>query len=71
MSPEQALAQRGIVDHRTDMYSLGVTLYELLTLQPAFQGGDIQSLVYQITQEEPIPPAGSIRRSPATSRPSS
>jgi len=57
MSPEQALAQRGIVDHRTDLYSLGVTLYELVTLRPAFQGGDIQSLVYQITHEEPVPPS--------------
>jgi serine/threonine protein kinase len=53
MSPEQALAKRVVVDHRSDIYSLGVTLYELLTLQPAFHGDDRQELLRQIAFEEP------------------
>jgi serine/threonine protein kinase/tetratricopeptide (TPR) repeat protein len=56
MSPEQALAQRVVIDQRTDMYSLGATLYELLTLQPAFAGADRQELLRQIAFEEPRAP---------------
>ena len=48
MSPEQALAKRVVVDHRTDIYSLGITLYELLALRPAFDGDDRQDLLKQI-----------------------
>ena len=53
MSPEQALAKRVIVDHRTDIYSLGATLYELLTLEPVFTGSDRKELLRQIAFEEP------------------
>jgi tetratricopeptide (TPR) repeat protein len=56
MSPEQALAQPHGVDHRTDLYSLGATLYELLTLTPAFDGRDRQALLRQIAFDEPLPP---------------
>jgi serine/threonine protein kinase len=55
MSPEQALAQRVLVDHRTDIYSLGITLYELVALEPAFSGRDRQELLRQIAFEEPRP----------------
>ena len=55
MSPEQALARRGMIDHRTDIYSLGVTLYELLTLRPVFEGNDRQELLQQIAFNEPYP----------------
>jgi tetratricopeptide (TPR) repeat protein/serine/threonine protein kinase len=56
MSPEQALARRVVVDHRTDIYSLGVTLYEFLTLAHAYDGTDREELLRQIAFEEPKPP---------------
>jgi serine/threonine protein kinase/Flp pilus assembly protein TadD len=55
MSPEQALAQPTGVDYGTDIYSLGATLYELLTLEPAFDDRDRQELLRQIALEEPKP----------------
>jgi tetratricopeptide (TPR) repeat protein len=56
MSPEQTQARPLGVDHRTDIYSLGVTLYELLTLRPAFSSGDRHELLTQIAFEEPTRP---------------
>jgi serine/threonine protein kinase len=56
MSPEQALGPRQRVDHRTDVYSLGATLYELLTLEPVHRGSDRQELLGQIAWEAPRPP---------------
>ena len=64
MSPEQAYAKRVIVDHRTDIYSLGVTLYELLTLERAFEGTSRVSLLHKIAFEDPKPPRRINKRIP-------
>jgi serine/threonine protein kinase len=56
MSPEQAAARRGLVDQRTDIYSLGATLYELLTLRPVCDGQGRLEVLRQITGEEPPAP---------------
>jgi hypothetical protein len=56
MSPEQALARHGLVDHRSDVYALGVTLYELLTLRPAVEGKDRQEILQQLAVAEPPAP---------------
>jgi len=55
MSPEQIREE--LVDHRTDLYSLGVVMYQLLTGQLPFRGTNKFSMIYQITQNEPPPPS--------------
>jgi WD40 repeat protein/serine/threonine protein kinase len=50
MAPERF---RGWADPRSDVYSLGLTLYEMLALRPAFSGSDRCQLILQVTQAEP------------------
>ncbi|MCH8045151.1 MAG: tetratricopeptide repeat protein [Planctomycetes bacterium] len=65
MCPEQALGKHKIVDERADVYSLGATLYELLTLRPVFAGRDRQELLDQIAHQEPTAPRRINRAVPA------
>jgi eukaryotic-like serine/threonine-protein kinase len=55
MSPEQIREE--LVDHRTDVYSLGVVMYQMLSGRLPFQGTNKFSMIYQITQYEPAPPS--------------
>ena len=56
MSPEQALGDRHLMDHRTDVYSLGATLYELATLRAIYSGANREALLLNVSQGEPRMP---------------
>jgi len=55
LSPEQARGE--VVDARSDLYSTGCLLYELLTGRPPFQGDSPVSVAYQHVSETPLPPS--------------
>ncbi len=56
MSPEQAVGDRGTVGPKTDVYGLGVALYEMLTGVPPFTGENAIVLLRAITEKTPVPP---------------
>jgi len=64
MSPEQIREE--VVDHRTDLYSLGVVMYQLLAGRLPFQATNKFAMIYQITQIDPPPPSSLRRAIPAS-----
>jgi serine/threonine-protein kinase len=57
ISPEQVVGKRA--DHRSDIFSLGVILYECITGSTPFNGEGLSALMYQITNHDPAPPSAS------------
>ena len=55
MAPEQAMGQE--VDGRSDIFSLGAMLYEMLTGRYAFDGDSLPTIVYRVVNEQPLPAA--------------
>ena len=56
MSAEQVTGRYGAVDHRTDIYSLGATLYQWMTLHPPFPGQTREQVISSIITSDPVPP---------------
>ena len=56
MSPEQVASHT--VDHRTDLFSLGITLYEMLTGRKPFAGDSVITITYNIMNIQPTMPVG-------------
>jgi len=63
MSPEQVAGRP--VDHRSDVFSLGTVLYEMLTGTKLFAGADATEIVYNVAQLRPVPPSRINRQVPA------
>ncbi|MHC5079778.1 MAG: protein kinase domain-containing protein, partial [Planctomycetota bacterium] len=56
MSPEQADGRIEEIDHRTDIYGLGATLYEMLATRPPFEGATVVNIIQKVILHEPVSP---------------
>ena len=63
MSPEQVIGRT--LDHRTDIFSLGVVLYEALTGTPPFDGDNVNAIMYATVNTAPPPPSSTNGKVPA------
>jgi serine/threonine-protein kinase len=66
MAPEQARGENNLIDARTDVYAMGAVLYEILTLEKVFQADNVLTLLFKVSEEEPVPPT---KRAPQRSIP--
>jgi tRNA A-37 threonylcarbamoyl transferase component Bud32 len=55
MAPEQATGQHQTLDLRTDLFSLGAIVYEMLSGRPAFAGASVPEVVFKVVYEQPAP----------------
>ncbi|MDP6541102.1 MAG: protein kinase, partial [Planctomycetota bacterium] len=56
MSPEQSRGELHLLDGRSDVWSLGAVLYELLTLQPAYEAPNLYALMFAVASGPPMDP---------------
>lgn len=64
MSPEQADPRQGTISQASDVYGLGATLYELLTLRPMFAGQNDVDIIHAVLNKEPALPRRHVRQVP-------
>jgi serine/threonine protein kinase len=64
VAPEQAAGDRDAVSPRTDVWALGVLLYELLTGRPPFQGSSTLDTLEMLRTQDPVPPRSLVPRVP-------